>query len=179
MKQLTNGTFEDMPALSPDGKWIVFYRQDPSGLWKMPAEGGDPVRLTSGDMASLPEYSPDGKVIAYIKKSGKQNSPWQIAMIPADGGPVTKSFDIPTGFNFSLPDIHWTYDGLKITYAISLNGTSNIWGQPIGGGPPIQMTNFVEGQIFNFGWSSDGRLACVRGARTKELLLIKNVGSRE
>jgi Tol biopolymer transport system component len=177
MRQLTTGTFEDMPALSPDGKWMVFHRQDPSGLWKVSVEGGDPVHITNDYMASFPEYSPDGKLIAYITRNDKSNSGWQLVIIPADGGPITKSFDVPVGYNFSLPDIHFTFDGLKITYTISVNGISNIWGQPIIGGPPVQMTSFVEGQIFNFGWSSDGRLACVRGAKTKELFLIKNVSS--
>jgi len=161
-----------MPSMSPDGKWIVFHRQDPGGLWKMSVEGGDPVHLTKDEMASFPEYSPDGKTVAYITRSG--DSPWQLVLMPSAGGAAIKSFDIQTGFNLLLPDIHWASDGSKVTYSISINGIANIWGQPVGGGPPVQLTNFVEGQIFNFGWSSDGRLACVRGATTKDLFLIKN-----
>jgi Tol biopolymer transport system component len=51
---------------SPDGQWIVIGGSDAkgAGLFKIPAKGGEPVRLTSGP-AIDPVWSPDGSVIAY------------------------------------------------------------------------------------------------------------------
>ena len=34
---------------------------------------------------------------------------------------------------------------------------SNIWRQPLTGGPPVQITHFRTGEIFSFAWSPDGQ----------------------
>jgi Tol biopolymer transport system component len=51
---------------SPDGRWIVTGGSDAagSGLFKIPLEGGSPVRLVSGS-ALNPVWSPDGSLIVY------------------------------------------------------------------------------------------------------------------
>ena len=54
-------------AWSPDAKWIVTGGNDAAqgpGLFKIPVDGGTPVRLVAGD-ASDPVWSPDGRVIVY------------------------------------------------------------------------------------------------------------------
>jgi serine/threonine protein kinase/dipeptidyl aminopeptidase/acylaminoacyl peptidase len=51
---------------SPDGKWIVVAGADAKGpgLFKIPVDGSDPVRVASGD-AMNPVWSPDGTLIVY------------------------------------------------------------------------------------------------------------------
>ncbi len=51
---------------SPDGKWIVAAGADAqgAGLFKIPVDGGNPVRIASGD-ATNPIWSPDGTLIVY------------------------------------------------------------------------------------------------------------------
>ncbi len=52
---------------SPDGSWIVAGGLDADGkpaLFKIPASGGDPVRIVSGKAVN-PVWSPDGSLIAY------------------------------------------------------------------------------------------------------------------
>ena len=51
---------------SPDGRWIVTGGSDATGpgLFKIPLEGGSPVRLIAGP-ALNPVWSPDGSLIAY------------------------------------------------------------------------------------------------------------------
>src|ERR1700722_16253727 len=51
---------------SPDGRWIVTGGSDATGpgLFKIPREGGSPVRLASGT-ALNPVWSPDGSLIVY------------------------------------------------------------------------------------------------------------------
>jgi Tol biopolymer transport system component len=53
---------------------------------------------------------------------------------------------------------------------------SNIWSQPLDGGPPKQITKFTSGQIFSFDWSRDGKqqLVCSRGTQTTDVILIKD-----
>jgi Tol biopolymer transport system component len=51
---------------SPDGSWIVAGGLDANGpaLFKIPANGGDPVRIVPGQAVN-PVWSPDGSLIAY------------------------------------------------------------------------------------------------------------------
>lgn len=65
-------TAEDFdPAISPDGKRIVFEGDRPGGraLWVMPVSGGTPRRLTSRPIEyfayASPAWAPDGRRIAY------------------------------------------------------------------------------------------------------------------
>jgi TolB protein len=78
-----NGTVDDFPAWSPDGKRIVFQREPPTGvfsIWTISEDGGGLRRLSrpcppagsppkcSDD--SWPAWSPDGKHIAFARISG-------------------------------------------------------------------------------------------------------------
>ena len=45
-----------IPSLSPDGRWIAFSTSGTdfdSGLWLVPAKGGEAIRLTQGAWASI------------------------------------------------------------------------------------------------------------------------------
>ena len=71
--------------------------------------------------------------------------------------------------------LRWMPDGQGLTYIVTRGGTSNIWSQPLKGGPPRQVTKFDQDEIFAFAWSSDGRLACVRGVNTMTAVLVRNL----
>jgi Tol biopolymer transport system component/DNA-binding winged helix-turn-helix (wHTH) protein len=72
-----NGT----PNWSRDGKWIYFYSTDEKGLfqlWKVPFEGGVPVRVTR-NFGIYAIESEDGRFLYYTKPSG-------IWRMPLNGG---------------------------------------------------------------------------------------------
>ena len=72
--------------------------------------------------------------------------------------------------------IHWTPDGRTVAYAATRGGVSNLWSQPLDGGPPKQLTDFREGLIFDFAWSRDGKqLALSRGVENGDVVLISGL----
>ncbi len=175
-QQLTNG-WDVYAEFAPDGKSINFIRwgedAEMATLRNIPAEGGSPAHLTTF-LAITAASSPDGKSIAVARWAGAKT---QIVIIPASGGEPTKTFDI----DFSIQDrfgrraIQWTADGRGIAFIRESKGISNIWQQPIDGGEPQPITNFVSDEIFNFAFSSDGKhLALSRGTINSDVILINN-----
>jgi len=77
-------------AWSPDGKWIVSGGNDAKGggLFKIPVEGGAPVRLAGAGFN--PVWSPAGDLIVYSGGDVAGNEP--LRAVRPDGGPV----DMPT-----------------------------------------------------------------------------------
>ena len=169
LKQLTNGGGELNPFCSPDGRSVIYYTSSENDrtAWRVSIEGGDAVQLT-GLSSNILGISSDGALTAYgaskggVKKIGIISSP--------DNQPV-KVIDLPPT---SKPRrMEWAPDGRAITYIDTRSGISNIWNQPLDGGPAKQLTNFASDNIWAFGWSRDGKqLACVRGAMTNDVVLI-------
>ncbi len=77
---------------SPDGKWIVTGARDPTGpgLFKIPLDGGSPVRLVAGE-ALNPIWSPDGSLIVYAGTNVRTFAPLLAVR--------------PDGTSVQLPDI--------------------------------------------------------------------------
>ena len=174
--QLTNGTGEDFPTCTPDGRWVVFASQERTGikeaLWKVPIEGGNPIQLTDG-MSSYPSVSPDGKLIASVYSEVALEQGGNLAIYSIDGGKPLKIFPQQI---YGRP-LKWTPDGRGITYVENrVNDTSRIWIQPLDGGSPRRFAEFDRERIFGFDWSPDQKyLACVRGLWTSNAVLIKGV----
>ncbi|MGB7922289.1 MAG: protein kinase [Pyrinomonadaceae bacterium] len=172
LKQLGD-TKSYAPQISPDSRWIVYGGFD-SGkwvLWKISIDGGQPVRLLDQD-AEAPAISPDGKMLAYSYLDEQANWQHRIAVIPFEGGPPIKTFDIAQTAGWT---VRWTPNGRAITYIDTRGGVSNIWSQPLDGGKPTQVTDFKADQIFCFDWSSDGKqLTTSRGLVTTDVVLISD-----
>ena len=72
---------------SPDGKWIAAGGSDKegSGLFKIPVDGGEPLRLAKG-VALHPAWSPDGALIVYAGPAVGNTGP--LLMVRPDGSAV-------------------------------------------------------------------------------------------
>lgn len=178
-RQLTNGNGEDNGTCSPDGRSVIYTSfdskaaNDRTTLWKVSIDGGSPVQLTKKPSA-WPAISPDGKLIACYYRNDL-NVPWQMAIIPSEGGEPIKSFDsiAVSRLVAQLLPVAWTPDGQAISYISSPGGSSNIWSQPVAGGAPRQVTDFTSDQIFSFDWSLDhNQLVCARGTLTADVVMI-------
>jgi Tol biopolymer transport system component/DNA-binding winged helix-turn-helix (wHTH) protein len=177
VKQLTNGDAETYPDISPDGRWVVYLSasQNRAGLWKIASDGsGEAVKITDANMLLFPAVSPDGKQLACFYVDGPNITRRNIALIPFEGGAPVKLFELPASA-FMRAGLRWMAGGRAVTYVDHQNGVSNIWSQPVDGGPPRRLTNFTSDKIFRFAWSRDGgRLAFERGMEINDATLIND-----
>ena len=177
-KQLTFGATESTwPAFSGDGKWIVYQHSELGSsysLWRVPVEGGAPEQVTDG-LAIRPTVSLDGKLIAFWHNDAQQSSRWRLKVAQFDGGATLNVFDVaPTvQVQWDTP-LHWSLDGRYLVYVDHSGGIDNLWGQPIEGGAPKQLTKFDEGKIFAFGWLKDGSVVASRGVLASDVVLIQD-----
>jgi Tol biopolymer transport system component len=70
--------------------------------------------------------------------------------------------------------LHWSLDGRYLVYVDHSGGIDNLWGQPLDGGAPKQLTKFDEGKIFAFGWLKDGSVVASRGVLASDVVLIND-----
>ena len=95
------------PALSPDGKTLVFSYQ--GDLWTAPTDGGAPARRLTSHPAydGRPQFSPDGKEIGFQSlRYGRQ----EVFTMPAVGGPARRLTNYGGGNTFQ----GWAEGGKKV-----------------------------------------------------------------
>jgi Tol biopolymer transport system component len=108
---------------SPDGRWIVTGGSDGagSGLFKIPLDGGSPVRLASGS-ALNPVWSPDGSLIVYAGTNVRTFAPLLAVR--------------PDGTSVKLPEIilrrmgeraRFSPDGKSLIYMGGLLASQDFW----------------------------------------------------
>jgi Tol biopolymer transport system component/DNA-binding winged helix-turn-helix (wHTH) protein len=174
LKQITTGdSFETDSSVSPDGKWIVYDSAPATDiarhiLMRTSTEGGTPAKITDLQ-CNVPNYSPSGKFISCTPD-------WErIFVFAADDGSLVKTFDTA-----KVPALNigakWTPDEKALVYISSQKSSTNLWMRPIDRGPARQLTDFPNGDIYNFAYSQDGsKLYLARGLQTHDAVLIKGL----
>ena len=173
--KITTGSQVHSPNYSADGKWII-YSAEQNGMpviWKVPSSGGESVQLTK-TTSTRPSISPDGKLVGHLQMEQKTYQ-MKLAVVPLQGEEKVTTF----GTTITDPYlVNWSPDGKMLTYVETRNGVSNIWGQPIDGKAPKQLTKFQSDHIYRFAWSKDGKnLACERGFYLNDVVLISELNS--
>ncbi len=167
--QLTHGSLDVEPRLSPDGKWVLYLEAQTGSLYRIPIDGGEAtvVREKRGDTG---EVSPDGKLIM-APSLDEAKSRMILEIIPFDGGDPLYTFDL--GEEMRRP--HSSPDGRFVTYVHEENDVENLWRIPLEGGEPEQLTRFDADRIQQFAWSPDGeRMVVSRGRVNNDIVLLKN-----
>ena len=112
------------PALSPDGKTVVFTVQEwsveknksTSSLWLVDVAGGTPRRLTTAQAADgAPVWGPDGARIAFISKRGDDEAA-SLYLMRTDGGEPEKILELP----YAVANPKWLPDGQGVIVATTV-----------------------------------------------------------
>jgi hypothetical protein len=149
----------------------------PQRIWKIAVDGGSPTGIF--EKASYrPVVSPDGRWVAvfYSDSPNPSNDLFRkIAIFPFEGGEPVKVFEY-TGNPTTRDVLQWTRDGSALLYNQMNDNVSNIWKQPVDGGPPQKITDFKESLINDFAYSRDGRLLlCTRATVIREAVMITDL----
>lgn len=171
LRQLTSGQGEVAPALSPDGKTLIYRRVEAPGLWKVSTAGGAAEKFTSAHYGDA-VFSPDGQTIAFSFSDEKAGRRPRFGVMSATGGDPLKIFD------FAVPEggtqLQFTPDGSALSYSADQGGVTQVWRQPLDGGPPARLTQFRSESIFTYAWTKDGKqLILSRGVLNSDAVLME------
>jgi Tol biopolymer transport system component/DNA-binding winged helix-turn-helix (wHTH) protein len=172
-RQLTSGSDDNRAVSTPDGRW-VFYQSSAGGqssIWRIPIGGGKAERM-SQDLSGAPGISPNGKKFAYFEvlRDG-----YKLVAAPIDSNSPRWIFQLPF-VTTPTDDPVWGSDSSTLQYLRNRDNVTNLWSQPIFGGPAKQLTHYSSGQIFAFAWSRDfSQLALSRGEITRNVVLIEDL----
>ncbi|HUP60968.1 MAG TPA: protein kinase [Thermoanaerobaculia bacterium] len=163
----TRGSVLKEITYTGDGKSILFtgYENSMLRLYRVPASGGAVVPVIAG-RAHTASMSPDGTTIALSYDSvDPMHAP--LALVPANGGkPVMHKLD---GTMY-----RWHPNGRAITFVREENGRMDLWLQPLDGTAPRRLTQFSEGSIVDYAWSTNGKRAVVAHTITAaDVVLMK------
>jgi Tol biopolymer transport system component len=108
---------------SPDGKWIVTGGSDAAGLglFKIPLEGGSPVRLASGQ-ALNPVWSPDGSLIVFVGTNVSTFAP--LLAVRPDGTSVAMPH---VSLRRLGEHVRFSPDGKSLIYMQGLLASQDFW----------------------------------------------------
>jgi len=175
--KITDGFIDSNPACSADGTWVLYNSLRPDGHsnWRVPIEGGAPTRLVPGEsFDALP--SPSGRLIYYSTFEWEERPVptrvmrW-IVLSAADGRQLFGLYPAESA-TFGVRAV-WAPDESGLDYVVTRNGVSNVWRQPLAGGPPLQITHFNAGKIFSLAWARDGRwLSLASGINRSDVVLM-------
>jgi len=153
---------------SPDGQWLIYGGQ--GALWRIPAAGGEPVRLAEAPRVTGYRYSPDGKwIVGYFRLSPPPDS-LRLCRIPADGGDPVQIAELPS--TAIRENLAWLADGSGIAFQNLVDGVTNYWVQPLDGSAPYPMTRFDSGWALSLESGSDGTFYVSRGTRIADAVMI-------
>src|SRR2546429_4108416 len=141
------------PAFSPDGKEIVYSRDQPDGswhLWIVPAEGGQARQITSGKTPEIyPRFAPDGASVLFNTWGTEPLSIWRV---PTNGGTARPATSTSAGSD-AYGDV--SPDGRSIVFSRTENKISRVYVAPADGTGEARRVMETPGTVPR--WSPNGQ----------------------
>ncbi|HET7215496.1 MAG TPA: protein kinase [Terriglobia bacterium] len=168
-KPFLSGISVTAVSFSRDHQWMAYVTYPEGTLWRSKADGSERLQITSQPVtAFLPRWSPDGRQISFMGQL--PNKPWQIYIVPADGG-TPKMVTVGT-LNFA--DATWSPDGNSLTFNTEPQGGE---ANPVA----VYQINLATGKtrklpgsdgLFGARQSPDGRYVVCETTDDKNLMLF-------
>jgi Tol biopolymer transport system component/predicted Ser/Thr protein kinase len=174
-RQVTTTGTAGWPSVTPDGRTLIYLRQDSQQLvWRQPFDGAGEAVAVTDVPTSRPMVSPDGKwLLCRLRSRDKSTALWRTAIVAMDGSAPPRYYDAP--HHGGPPTFHWMPDGRSFLFIDWADGIANLWLQDVAGGAARQVTSFESGEIYSFDIASDGkRVALSRGDSKKDAVLIRD-----
>ncbi|HYK88365.1 MAG TPA: protein kinase [Acidobacteriota bacterium] len=138
-QQLTHFTdIASLPTLSPDGKWIAFYRiiVGQRDIWTVSSLGGEPIQFTTHEAADMhPAWSPDGSQLAFASERAGGCDIWAAPV--KEGRRSGPERQVTTGpFLAYMPA--WSPDGSSIAFRGVAGDRYEVWTIASKGGMPAR-----------------------------------------
>jgi len=167
-------SWDDHPALSPDGRRIAFasVRSGHNEIWVADLHGGHPRQVTfhEGPIVISPRWSPDGQYIAFTSQLAGNRD---IYVIRTDGSESRRITSEPS----QEDNPSWSGDGKWIYFRSDRSGIGRIWRAPFGGGAAVAVTSGEASQGIE---SADGgTLFFVRSETSAGLWSVPAGGGNE
>lgn len=147
------------PALSPDGRTVVFSFQ--GDLWSVSSDGGQARRLTAHEAYDhSPVFSPDGRTLAFASNRYGDDD---IYLMPVTGGAPTRLTFAATGEKpgaFS-PDGETLYFATRRLFEFPMG--NQIHAIPTGGGTPQRLVDIFGDEVS----TADGETFIIAQGRVK------------
>jgi TolB protein len=135
-------------AWSPDGRWIAFVDNNaeftfglrpwgstinlgnsaPSAIWRVPAQGGEVVRLTDGrTLNTSPVWLPDGRGLVFVSNRDGSRDVYQLAL-DESGHPAAPAVRVTAGLDVHSASL--ARDGRRLGYSV-FRSAANVWSLPV------------------------------------------------
>ena len=173
LRRITNGSGENYPEISPDGKWLYYCTPggSPKELWRIPLAGGEPERVLPGAVGVnlVSPKDPDKLVAYYFDSFEKNKHPWKFVLFSTEN--VNKKETL--GFLTQDHVIDWKNDGSGIYFLSRGETNNNVRFYSIKDKSTRPVTFFKEQRIVNLRVSPNGKnFALSRGTRSANILKI-------
>ena len=162
------------PSVTPDGKHVLYtlLTTGVERLWQAPLDGSAPPTQLLQGRANRAVVSPDGTQLAFYYQETPKSS-FVLAVMPANADSPSHTFEVAASGAYAT--VHWTIDGKALLHNSQPGDRSNIWLQPLSGGPARQLTRFADQLVFGFARSLDGKqLIIARGTLSRDAMLLRN-----
>ncbi|HXI13642.1 MAG TPA: protein kinase [Thermoanaerobaculia bacterium] len=149
---------EYYPAVSPDGKRIIFNTEDSDFDLVEIQLDGSPMRsvLATSRRERFPVWSPDGAQHAFVTNRSGMEEIWLRSASGAWERPVATAKDFPDQSTvFLIASPAFSPDGQRIAYQRN-QGNTRIWISNIAGGPPVPLNRRSDVFEDHPTWSPDG-----------------------
>ena len=149
--QVTTNGVTSWPTPTPDGKSLLFVREDPLSLWQIGQDGQNARQIPGPRSVLSSTMTPDGKWIVFVSQESGQEEVWKM---PATGGTPTRLID----GHADRPSI--SPDGTQIAayYQPDLASSWRLAVFPITGGPPTKtFPNAAAIAWATVRWTADGK----------------------